>query len=28
LHKPGEARKAMATHIELSLQKMIRLFSR
>jgi GntR family transcriptional regulator, rspAB operon transcriptional repressor len=28
LRKPGEARKAMAAHIELSLQKMIRLFSR
>src|SRR5207237_1515304 len=26
-HKYGEARKAMATHIELSLDKMIRLFS-
>ena len=25
--KPGEARKAMATHIDLSLEKMIRLFS-
>ncbi|MCU1274666.1 MAG: GntR family transcriptional regulator [Bryobacterales bacterium] len=26
-HKPGEARKAMAAHIESSLEKMIRLFS-
>jgi len=26
-HKPGEARKAMAVHIESSLEKMIRLFS-
>ena len=28
LRKPSEARKAMATHIELSLEKMIRLFGR
>jgi DNA-binding GntR family transcriptional regulator len=27
VHKPGEARKAMAAHIESSLEKMIRLFS-